>query len=93
MEIFQITGHRHFKHILIYEIYIMNFAKIKKGNNICIEKIEKEGALIEALVKCIRSLVQIVERKQKFLSNQMVPDLYTAGIVTRIIDQKDFSKR
>jgi hypothetical protein len=37
--------------------------------------------------------VQIVERKQKFLSNQMVADLYIAGIASKNISQKDSSKK
>ena len=40
--------------------------------------------------KCTKSLVQIVERKQKFLSNQMAPALYTVESAINNINQKDF---
>jgi hypothetical protein len=35
------------------------------------------------LEKCTRQHAQIAEQKQKFLSNQLKEDLYTAEIVTR----------
>jgi hypothetical protein len=40
--------------------------------------------------KCIRLLVQIVEKKQKFLLNQTGQDLFIVGNVFKNIGEKDF---
>ena len=43
--------------------------------------------------KCIRQLVQNVEKKLKSPSNQMEADPSIAGIVTKNANRRDFSKR
>ena len=58
-----------------------------EGNRICIEIIEVHQE------KCTQLLVQNVERKLRFPSNQMALDPSIVGNVIRNVDQKDISKR
>jgi hypothetical protein len=59
---------------------------LKEGNKKCIEMIEVHQE------KCTKLLVQNVEKKPKFLSNQMVAGLSIVRNVFRNVNQKDFSK-
>jgi len=61
----------------------------EEGNKQCIEKILE----IEVHEKCTKLPVPTVEKKQKFLLNQMVQDQFIVGIVIRNINQRDFSKK
>jgi hypothetical protein len=66
--------------------------KSYEGKEACIKTIE--GVIILARQeKCMKLFAQIVGRKQKFPSNQMVPDLSIAENVFRNINQRDFSKK
>jgi AAA+ ATPase superfamily predicted ATPase len=58
----------------------------KEGNKKCIEMIEVHQE------KCTRLLVQNVEKKLKFLLNQMVLVQFIVGNVIRSVNQEDFSK-
>ncbi len=51
----------------------------------------EEIAIIVHHEKCIRLLVLIAVQKQKFLSNQMEPALFTARIVIENDDQVDIN--
>ena len=61
-----------------------------KRKQLCIEMID-HGILTEVQEKCTRSLAPSAERKQKFLSNQMAPDLCTVESVIKLVNQRDFS--
>ena len=53
-------------------------------------QIRNKKKCIKKIEKCIRLLVQIVKKKQKCLSNQMVADPSTVRIVFKNINQEDF---
>jgi AAA+ ATPase superfamily predicted ATPase len=59
----------------------------KEGNKKCIEMIEVHQE------KCTKLLVQNVEKKQKFLLNQMVQDQFIVGTVIKNTNQEDFSRK
>ena len=62
----------------------------KEGNQKCIEKIIGIAGRQE---KCTKLLVQNVEKKPRFLLNQMAPDPSIVENVTKNVNQEDFSKK
>lgn len=62
----------------------------KKEVITCIEMTEVEVAVLAALEKCTRLLVQNAERKQRFLSNQMAQDLCIARNAIVSVNPEDF---
>jgi len=52
--------------------------------------IDAVGEILEAQEKCTRQLVLNAERKQKFLLNQMAPDLFIVRIAFKNANPVDF---
>ena len=78
-----------FMKLIIYPTSLLYWSR-KENRYVCIERIEVEGEILEHLGKCIKQLVLNVEKKLKFLSNQMVPDLFTVRNAIVNVNPVDF---